>query len=113
MFNLSLLLSFVGCLLVIFFVQESLPKKKDPLINVSNTKSYLQIMKDKAVLVTVILYSIEALLQCSFDSLLSLWLSSSKKVGGFGLSIEQIGWLLSFICPMQAGNSRIELVCSL
>lgn len=79
-------------------------KKEESLIEPVETKSYLQIIKEKAVLVTIVLYSIEALIQCSFDSLISLWLSAKIEDGGFGLSIKEIGWMICFICPMQAGN---------
>ena len=47
---------------------------------------------------------VEALLQCSFDSLASLWLSTDMAVGGFGWNAQRIGNYLCFVCPMQAMN---------
>ena len=47
---------------------------------------------------------VEALLQCSFDSLASLWLSTDTTVGGFGWNAQRIGNYLCFVCPMQAMN---------
>ena len=47
---------------------------------------------------------VEALLQCSFDSLASLWLSTDTAVGGFGWNAQRIGNYLCFVCPMQAMN---------
>lgn len=90
--------------MVIFFVKESYVKKEDALIESGETKSYLQLIKDRAILIVILLYSVEALIQCSFDSLISLWLSAKQEDGGFGLSIKEIGWIISLICPMQAGN---------
>ena len=79
--------------------EELLEKEKDSI-------SYWQILKEKAVVITILLYAVEALIQCSFDSLISLWLSAKREDGGFDLSIKEIGWFISCICPMQAGNCR-------
>ena len=46
----------------------------------------------------------EALMQCSYDSLISLWLSTDRSLGGFGWDAQRIGNYLCFVCPMQAMN---------
>lgn len=97
--------------MVIFFVKESYVRKDDQLIEPTETKSYLQLIKDRSTLVVILLYSVEALIQCSFDSLISLWLSAKHEDGGFGLTIKEIGWMISLICPMQAGNCICVQVC--
>lgn len=85
-------------------VTETYVKKEDSLLENKPKASYLTIIKDKGVVITVLLYALEALLQCSFDSLVSLWLSSSREDGGFAFNVKEIGWFISCVCPMQMGN---------
>ena len=67
---------------------------------------YCSLLRKKDVLVTVLLYGLEAICQVSYDSLISLWLSSNPKEGGMGWTAMDIGWFLCFVCPMQSGNCR-------
>lgn len=106
LYFLSNLFIGIGFILVVAFVSESYIKKEDALIEDKPKASYLTIIKDKGVVITVFLYALEALLQCSFDSLVSLWLSSSREDGGFGLDVKQIGWFICCVCPMQMGNCK-------
>ena len=77
-------------------ITETYVKKEDSLLENKPKASYLTIIKDKGVVITV--------LQCSFDSLVSLWLSSSREDGGFAFNVKEIGWFISCVCPMQMGN---------
>ena len=47
-------------------------------------------------------------MQCSYDSLISLWLSTDRSLGGFGWDAQHIGNYLCFVCPMQAMNRCIS-----
>ena len=67
---------------------------------------YCSLLRKKDVLVTVLLYGLEAICQVSYDSLISLWLSSNPEEGGMGWTAMDIGWFLCFVCPMQSGNCR-------
>lgn len=87
-------------------VTESFVKKEDSLLENKPKASYFTIIQDKGVVITILLYGLEALMQCSFDSLVSLWLSSSVKDGGFALNVKEIGWFISCVCPMQMGNCK-------
>ena len=74
-------------------------------------QSYASLLSDKNVLLTILLYGIEALCQVSYDSLTSLWLSSSRADGGMDWSVMDIGWFMCFVCPMQMGNRRGCMRC--
>lgn len=87
-------------------VTESFVKKEDSLLENKPKASYFTIIQDKGVVITILLYGLEALMQCSFDSLVSLWLSSSVKDGGFALNVKETGWFISCVCPMQMGNCK-------
>ena len=69
---------------------------------------YCSLLRKKDVLVTVLLYGLEAICQVSYDSLISLWLSSNPEEGGMGWTAMDIGWFLCFVCPMQSGNCKHE-----
>ena len=77
-----------------------LPEEEKP------KQSYTSLLCDKNVLITILLYGIEALCQVSYDSLTSLWLSSSRADGGMSWSVMDIGWFMCFVCPMQMGNRK-------
>lgn len=77
-----------------------LPEEEKP------KQSYTSLLRDKNVLITILLYGIEALCQVSYDSLTSLWLSSSRADGGMNWSVMDIGWFMCFVCPMQMGNRK-------
>lgn len=79
-------------------------------------------MKDWIVLVCVSLYgmffslfiyiAVEGLIQATYDTVLPVWLASEDAVGGFELNKKDLGWVVSFVSPMQMGTCEI-LDCSI
>ena len=101
-----------GLIFVILLVTETKNDKGVLLPESSPSSSLFNIW----VVLAIILYGppfcppshsgFEALLQCSYDSLASLWLSTDRALGGFGWDAQQIGNYLCFVCPMQAMNRQ-------
>ncbi|OAO14611.1 zinc induced facilitator-like 2 protein [Blastocystis sp. ATCC 50177/Nand II] len=94
------LLLFLCLFFVILFVTET-KNDKDTLLADSPPPVSLF---NTWILLAIVLYGFEALMQCSYDSLISLWLSTDRSLGGFGWDAQRIGNYLCFVCPMQAMN---------
>ncbi|KAK8795435.1 hypothetical protein WA588_004277 [Blastocystis sp. NMH] len=93
------------CFIAVYLWVVETPRKDALLPEEEKPKqSYTSLLCDKNVLITILLYGIEALCQVSYDSLTSLWLSSSRADGGMNWSVMDIGWFMCFVCPMQMGN---------
>lgn len=45
--------------------------------------------------------AIEGLIQGTYDTLLPVWLAAARSVGGFDMDKKVLGWVVSFVCPMQ------------
>ena len=43
----------------------------------------------------------EGVVQGTYDTVLPVWLASDDAVGGFALDKKDLGWVLSFVSPMQ------------
>lgn len=54
--------------------------------------------------------AIEGVIQGTYDTVLPVWLASEESVGGFDLDKKDLGWVLSFVSPMQMATCmRYEL----
>lgn len=51
--------------------------------------------------------AIEGLIQGTYDTLLPVWLAAARSVGGFDMDKKVLGWVVSFVCPMQMATCRI------
>lgn len=81
----------------------------------------MAMMKDWIVLVCVSIYgmilshflsiAIEGLIQATYDTVLPIWLASEDSVGGFELNKKDLGWVLSFVSPMQMGTCKAMYCC--
>lgn len=68
-------------------------------------------LKDWIIVVCVCLYgnnhlfisyiAFEGVVQGTYDTVLPVWLASDDAVGGFALDKKDLGWVLSFVSPMQ------------
>ena len=106
-FRSSFYLGFLG---VLWFVDDVHIPHESLLSNEVTLQgnTYWYLLRNRSILITVILYGIEALCQVSYDSLISLWLSADRSDGGLNMTAVDIGWLLCFVCPMQAGNRNMR-----
>ena len=105
MFSISSTLGFIA---VLWFVNDVHIPQASLLSNevTIQNNTYCYLLGNRSILITVLLYGIEALCQVSYDSLISLWLSADESDGGLNWTAVDIGWLLCFVCPMQAGNCK-------
>ena len=74
-------------------------------------------LKDWIIVVCVCLYgnshlvisciAFEGVVQGTYDTVLPVWLASGDGVGGFALDKKDLGWVLSFVSPMQMATCNI------
>lgn len=63
--------------------------------------SYVQLLTTKPVFMSVLLYGLLSLVQGGHDALYPVWMINSKEKKGFEWSQTEVGYLYSFLGPVQ------------
>lgn len=63
------------------------------LLEYHEKSSYSTLLRDKDVLLSIVVYTILTFVQMSFDSLVPSVLSNRKKYGGFEMNIKDISFI--------------------
>ena len=81
------------------------------MIHQAPNTGYITMLKDWIIVICVCLYgnshlvisciAFEGVVQGTYDTVLPVWLASDDAVGGFALDKKDLGWVLSFVSPMQ------------
>lgn len=63
--------------------------------------NYWALLKNPVVLGVTMVYGVQSLIQIGYDTLYSIWLSSSRSSGGLALDKEVLGIVVAFASPFQ------------
>ena len=98
-------------------IMKNKQKKESTSSDPSENTGYFTMLRNWLVVVTVSLYgrftecvsriALEGVIQGTYDTVLPIWLASDESVGGFELNKKDLGWVLSFVSPMQMATCKV------
>lgn len=80
--------------------KQSITSEEEMLLTLSRD-TYLDLLHNRNVMISCILYAFVCMVQSAQDSLLPLYLINSVDKGGFDFDQTDIGWLYTGIGPIQ------------
>ena len=80
--------------------KQSITSEEEMLLTLSRD-TYLDLLHNRNVMISCILYALVCMVQSAQDSLLPLYLINSVDKGGFDFDQTDIGWLYTGIGPIQ------------
>lgn len=90
----------------------SYDSREQLLLQYHKYSSYSSILKDKDILLAILLYFILTLVQMAFDGVFPSVLANRKKFGGFGMDIADISFINMSTAPIALCPSN-KLGCKL
>ena len=75
------------------------------ILQYSKYSSYSSILKDRDVLMAVIIYGIHTFAQMSFDALIPNVYVNKQEYGGFQFPVDAIGWIQMTAFPLSFAPS--------
>ena len=88
---------------------EGYSSREQLLLQYKKYSSYGSILKDRDVLLSILIYSVHTFLQMAYDGLLpNVWVNH-KDVGGFEFETQSIGYIQMTSCPMSFASSKWNL----
>lgn len=77
------------------------PTEEEMMQEILSHGSYVQLLTTKPVFMSVLLYGLLSLVQGGHDALYPVWMINSKEKKGFEWSQTEVGYLYSFLGPVQ------------
>lgn len=85
------------------------PTEEERIQEILMRGSYVKLVSDKRILLSVLLYGLLSLVQGGHDSLYPLWIINPTENKGFGWTQSEVGLLYSWLGPMQMLAGHIHL----
>ena len=85
------------------------PTEEERIQEILMRGSYVKLVSDKRILLSVVLYGLLSLVQGGQDSLYPVWMINPAENKGFGWTQSEVGLLYSWLGPVQILAGHIHL----